>query len=416
MKTVIRLDNLTFPIDQAEIDGTLSVIGSIAGTAWAYRSQQPATPGSLPLMPAAVPAPPPAASRRLLATRGGRQLQQVVVAAAPSPPLPGGGACLGTSDAVVRDQATCQGACQAQLAGSSSEGVAGAALSPETYAGPGGELCCRCVYARAAAPPPPPFVPPLGPPPPLPGRTWYLPPDLGAAAPADASGVFFFADSVVPVSEVDGIVSSMYASSDDGYLPSQLEAAGVPVSGAAVLYVGVDDPVFSGPAVDQTGTPDSTSSSSTGIIVGVVAGVAAALAVTAALALFVSRKRRKRQQQATRAETRRWRAAGVKGAGKSVGASRAVSALPSTYQTSTAGSEQAPANGANTQSAAFAADVTAGSLAVAPTGLPAAGPELAASSGAGPGDGGEPAPAAAPPALRPGEWEARMRERLGLGR
>lgn len=174
------------------------------------------------------------------------------------------------------------------------------------------------------------------------------------------------------------------------------------------------------------------------------------------------------------------RCAGVKGAGKSVGASRAVSALPSTYQTSTAGSEQAPANGANTQSAAFAADVTAGSLAVAPTGLPAAGPELAASSGAGPGDGvsrcrslakstaalqrakgisggqlvcvlctvrleslcspapcvsvrpwlthpaasrrhldalqGEPAPAAAPPALRPGEWEARMRERLGLGR
>lgn len=61
----------------------------------------------------------------------------MVVAAAPSPPLPGGGACLGTSDAVVRDQAACQGACQAQLAGSSSEGVAGAALSPEMYAGEG---------------------------------------------------------------------------------------------------------------------------------------------------------------------------------------------------------------------------------------------------------------------------------------
>lgn len=34
------------------------------------------------------------------------------------------------------------------------------------------------------------------------------------------------ADSLVPASQVDGVVSSMYASSDNGYFPNQLEAAG----------------------------------------------------------------------------------------------------------------------------------------------------------------------------------------------
>ena len=57
----MRLDNLTFPMGQSEVDGVLSVIDSIAGVSWAYRSQQPATPGSLPLMPAAVVGPPPPA-------------------------------------------------------------------------------------------------------------------------------------------------------------------------------------------------------------------------------------------------------------------------------------------------------------------------------------------------------------------
>ncbi|KAL4432527.1 hypothetical protein ABPG77_000464 [Micractinium sp. CCAP 211/92] len=396
----MRLDNLTFPIGQADIDGTLSVIDSIAGTAWTYRSQQPATPGGLPLMPAAaVGGPPPSAgkspraswhcARRLLRGVAGRQLQQVVVPDPPSPPLAGSGTCPGTNNAIVPNLAACAELCKAQLASSGSAGVAGASLEPDTYAGPGGELCCN--------------------------QTWYLPPNLGATVPADASGVFLFADSPVPASQVDGVVSSMYASSDNGYFPNQLRAAGVPVSGASVLYVGVDDPVFSAPPADQQGAPDSASSSSTGIIVGVVAGVAAALAVATVLALVVSRRRRRRQQQATREATRHWRAAAANGGGKSAAASRAGSAALSVHQSSVAGSEDGGVSGTNGRSAAADEPRAA---AGAPGGPPLvwAAAQPAADSSAVPADMTAQPVQPAQPAHRPGEWEAKMRARLGLDR
>ncbi|KAL4436877.1 hypothetical protein ABPG75_004016 [Micractinium tetrahymenae] len=423
VKAVMRLDNLSFPMGQADVDSTLSVMGSIAGVAWAYRSQQPASPGRIPLMPsAALGGPPPAGARQLLSRSGSRQLQQVVVAVPPSPRLAAGSsACPGTGDAVVADQAACAEECKSQTVGSSSVGVAGAALSPETYAGPSGELCCKCVYQRVAVSPPPPPAPS----PPLTSRTWYVPPNLGAAVPADTSGVYFFADSSVPASQVDGVVSSMYASSDNGYLSNQLQAAGVPVTGAAVLYVGVDDPVFSAPAVDQNGTPDSTSSSNTSMIVGIVAGVAAALAATTVLAFVISRRRRRRQKQATREATRRWRAAGGAGGGKSAAASRAGSAAasraasvaPSAYQSSAAGSEYGGTNGMNGRSAwaatsAAAAEGTDTTAAAAAAGAA----ELAAGSSGGSGSSRDPPAQPAQPALRPGEWEAKMRERLGLNR
>lgn len=62
-------------------------------------------------------------------------------------------------------------------------------------AGPGGELCCKCVHSRVQATPPrSPALPALRPPSPPPAwwGTWYLPPNLGTAVPPDATGIYFF--------------------------------------------------------------------------------------------------------------------------------------------------------------------------------------------------------------------------------
>lgn len=115
--------------------------------------------------------------------------------------------------------------------------------------------------------------------------------------PADADGVWLFADTTVALEQAPAAEAALRGAASSGSLAASLVAAGLPVTGTSVLYAGVGTPSFPTTVVPSNETTDAApvtggietqaapapapKSSNTGMIVGIAAGVAGALVVVA---------------------------------------------------------------------------------------------------------------------------------------
>ncbi|PRW57679.1 hypothetical protein C2E21_3568 [Chlorella sorokiniana] len=331
-KVILSLEGVGFQMSDQQLRQTLGVLFNISGQRFQYATQQPSTQYSVPLLPA--PKPPPAdastilapapapAARRLMAAavqRGRRLAQQQPEAAAP------GSECNSSDHSVVGSPAACMVRCNGLLT----------PQDGETYAGPTGLLCCRCVTPITPSPRPRPPPPPAGEPDddslqrPYPAYAWFLPPPgPNATAPPGATGTYFFADAPVLMARVDSLKASLYGASANGYLKERLNAQGIATTNATTLYADIGDPYFVPPVIPAGNATAAAGggSSSAGKIAGIAVGVAAALAAAAAAAWLFVRWRRRRQleeaqaaaaSEASKADSQRrfeeWRAQGGSG-------------------------------------------------------------------------------------------------------
>lgn len=290
-----------------ELRQTLGVLYNISGQRFQYATQQPSTQYSVPLLPvpklppaessgAAAPAPAPAARRLMAATaqRGRRLTQQQQPEGAAQ-----GSECNSSAHSVVGSPAACMVRCNALLT----------PQQGDTYTGPTGLLCCRCVTASSPSSRPRPPPPPAGEPDydsldrPYPDDAWYLPPPgPNATAPPGATGTYFFADAPVLMARVAALKASLYGASANGYLKERLNAQGIATTNATTLYADIGTPYFVPPVIPAgNATAAGGGSSSAGKIAGIAVGVAAALAAAAAVAWLFVRWRSRRQLEAAQA-------------------------------------------------------------------------------------------------------------------
>ncbi|KAI7846222.1 hypothetical protein COHA_000292 [Chlorella ohadii] len=306
-KVILSLDGVPFQMTDRQLRTTLGVLYNISGQRFQFATQQASTQYSVPLLPvpqpppaasgeAAAPAPSPAARRLLGAVRNhGRRLAQQESGAAAA-----GGECSSSAHSVVGSPAACMVRCNGLLT----------PLQGDTYTGPTGLLCCRCIAGSSPSPRPPRPPPPAATEPdydslqrPYPANAWYLPPPApNATAPPGATGTYVFADAPVLMAQVAALKASLYGASANGYLKERLNAQGIATTNATIWYADIGTPYFVPPVIPAgNATAAAAGSSNAGKIAGIAVGVAAALAAAAAAAWLFVRWRRRRQQEAAQA-------------------------------------------------------------------------------------------------------------------
>ncbi|PSC74944.1 hypothetical protein C2E20_2055 isoform B [Micractinium conductrix] len=151
---------------------------------------------------------------------------------------------------------------------------------------------------------------------------WWLDSATALTVPADADGVWLFADTTVALEQAPAAEAALRGAASSGSLAASLVAAGLPVTGTSVLYAGVGTPSFPTTVVPSNETTDAApvtggietqaapapapKSSNTGMIVGIAAGVAGALVVVAAIVFVVSRRRKRQAEMESSHMTQRW--------------------------------------------------------------------------------------------------------------
>lgn len=140
------------------------------------------------------------------------------------------------------------------------------------------------------------------------------------AVSSTATGVHFFADSTIIDGQVRDVLLFLRQCVSQGSFQQWLEAGNIPVTSVDLLYSGVGDiilgassgmdPLFGAGAVPPPDSSDDGGgdSLSLGAIIGITVGVACAAIIVAAIAVFVSSKKRRRNKDInSELLTHRWR-------------------------------------------------------------------------------------------------------------